>query len=244
MSLSNRLLVLGILLLAWSPLRAEPEPRPGVVFVAGGVGGIDPIGPFARLALPAAGVPHEIQDFVWTTGTGRWLRDLQDSRNLLARAEELADRVRRIKEADPERPIYLIGHSGGTGLVLAAAERLPEGTIERIILLSAAVSPMYDLRPALRATRREIVSYHSSMERLILGWGTSQFGTIDRHYCSAAGRVGFQVPESLDEQDRALYARLKQVAWQPEMILKSHGGLHSSTSMPGFLARQVAPYLK
>jgi pimeloyl-ACP methyl ester carboxylesterase len=220
------------------------EPKPGVVFVVGGIGGIDPIGPLARLALPLAGVRHEVHDFIWTHGTGRWLRDLQDTRHLLVRAEELADQVRRLKEADPERPVYLIGHSGGAGLVLAAAERLPDATLERIILLSAAVSPGYDLRPALRATRREMVSYHSDLDCFVLGWGTRQFGTVDRYYCSAAGLVGFAVPADLDNSDRDLYARLKQIAWKPEMILKSHGGLHSSPCMPGFLARQVAPWLQ
>jgi hypothetical protein len=67
---------------------------------------------------------------------------------------------------------------------------------------------------------------------------------VDRYYGSAAGRVGFRRPPDLDADGSQLYERLVQVAWQPEMILKCHGGLHASTVMPGFLVRQVAPWLK
>jgi pimeloyl-ACP methyl ester carboxylesterase len=222
----------------------QAESKPGVVFVVGGVGGIDFIGLSARLAFPGAGVQHEIQEFVWTHGTGRLLRDLQDTRHLMRKADELAERVRRVKEAEPDRPVYLIGHSGGGGLVLAAAERLPPGTLERVILLSAAVAPDYDLRPALRATRGEIVSFHSEIDYFWLGWGTSQFGTTDRYYGSAAGRVGFVVPENLSEKDRELYGRLVQKSWQPCLVLQHHGGLHVSTIMPDFLAKHVAPWLQ
>jgi pimeloyl-ACP methyl ester carboxylesterase len=217
--------------------------KPGVVFVVGGVGGIDPIGPAARLALPMAGVPHEIRDFVWTHGTGCLLKDLRDTHYVLTRAEELAQEIHQVKAADPDRPIYLVGHSGGAGLALAAAELLPPASLERIILLSAAVAPNYDLRPALRATCREIVSFNSCIDRFWLCWGTSHFGTIDRVYGPSAGLDGFVVPSDLDEESRWLYQRLVQVSWKPEMVLAQHTGLHHSTCMPGFLARQVAPWL-
>src|SRR5438874_3847 len=81
----------------------------------------------------------------------------------------------------------------GAGLGLAAAAQLPAGTVERVVLLSAAVAPTYDLRPALTATRGEIVSFHSSLDRVLLDWGTSQFGTVDRVYGPAAGLSGFEV---------------------------------------------------
>jgi pimeloyl-ACP methyl ester carboxylesterase len=217
--------------------------KPGVVFVVGGVGGIDPIGPSAELALPLAGVHHEIRDFVWTHGTGCLLKDLQDTPYLLAKADELAAEMHKIQAADPERPIYLIGHSGGAGLALAAAERLPPATLERIILLSSAVGSNYDLRPALRATRREIVSFNSCIDRFWLCWGTRQFGTVDRVYGPSAGLDGFVVPSNLDEEGRWLYQRLVQISWKPEMILAQHTGLHHSTCMPTFLARHVAPWL-
>jgi pimeloyl-ACP methyl ester carboxylesterase len=215
-----------------------------VVFILGGVGGTDFIGCAAQWALPKAGVPHEVRDFLWTHGKGRLFQDLQDTRHLMAKADELAAEVMKIKRSDPDRPVYLVGHSGGGGLALAAAERLPADTLERVILLSAAVSPSYDLRPALRATRREIVSFHSPIDRFWLDWGTRRFGTIDRVYGPSAGLVGFEVPAGLGEEERAAYQRLMQVEWKPEMIFAGYGGLHVSTCMPGFLSRQVAPWLK
>src|SRR5438105_382905 len=168
--------------------------RAGLVVVAGGVGGLDPLGMWAKLVLPWAGVPHEVRDFIWTTGFGNLVRDVQDTPNVMARADELAREVTRYKAEHPDCPVYLVGHSGGTGVVLAAAERLPPATVERIVLLSPAVSPGFDLRPALRATRGEIVSFHSPLDRFWRDWGTTHYGTIDRIHTPAAGVHGFVVP--------------------------------------------------
>jgi hypothetical protein len=205
---------------------------------------MDVLGPSAKCAFPRAGLSLEVRDFVWTHGWGRWLQDLQDTRYLLQKAEVLAGEIRQAKSEDCSRPIYLVGKSGGTGLVLAAAEQLPPGTLERIILLSTAVAPTYDLRAALRATRGEIVSFYSSLDRFILGWGTTQFGTVDRFYCPSAGLCGFQVPDNLGPEDRALYRRLVEVPWTPHMLLEGNPGAHFGTSLPTFLGKEVAPWLR
>ena len=222
---------------------AAPAARPGIVLVVPGVGGIDFVGTAAQWALPRAGVPHEVREFVWTHGKGRILQDLQDTRHCREKADELAAEVLRLKADDPTRPIYLVGKSGGTGLVLAAAEQLPLAMVERIILLSAAVSPSYDLRPALRATRHEMVSFYSPYDRFVLSWGTRRFGTIDRFYGPSAGLQGFAVPAGLDAEDQALYRRLVQVRWTPGMIWEGYAGGHVGTSMPAFIAKEVAPWL-
>jgi Serine aminopeptidase, S33 len=224
--------------------QAEPDAKPGIVIVVCGIGGIDFVAVSSQWALPRAGVRHEIREFSWTHGKGRLLRDLQDTQHCLHKADELAAEVRKIKAHDPDRPVFLVGKSGGTGLVLAAAEQLPPETLERVILLSPALAPTYDLRPALRATRHEIVSFYSPYDQLVLNWGTSQFGTIDRYYGASAGLHGFVVPKDLDPQDRALYERLVQVKWNPAMILEGHLGIHIGTSMPAFVAKEVAPWLK
>jgi pimeloyl-ACP methyl ester carboxylesterase len=222
---------------------AEESVR-GVIFVVEGIGGFGGINATAEHALPKAGVQHEIRNFIWTHGKGKLFKDLQDYRYMQRKSEQLAEEVLEYKKAHPDRPVYMIGKSGGTGLVLAAAEHLPEGTIERIVLLSAAVAADYDLRPALRATRREIISFYSVHDQFILGWGTSQFGTIDRVYGPAAGLRGFVMPEGFGEEDKLLYGRLVQVSWRPDMILQGHIGNHIGSSMPAFVRKEVAPWLR
>jgi hypothetical protein len=215
----------------------------GIVFVVGGVGGFDLLGSGAQWALPKAGIKHEIKEFCWTHGTGRVFRDLQDHRHLMSKAVELADEVRKIKEETPDRPVYLVGKSGGAGLVLAAAEQLPPATLERIILLSAAVSTTYDLRPAFRATKCEIVSFYSIYDNVILDWGTTTFGTIDRYYVPSAGCKAFTIPKDLSADDQALYDRLVEIPWKPAMIPTGYWGGHLGTSMPAFVAKEVGPWL-
>lgn len=221
----------------------RPEKR-GVVFVVGGVGGWDVLGCSAQVAFRKAGLPLEVRDFVWTHGFGQVLKDLQDTRHLLKKAKELAAEIQRLRFDDPHRPIFLVAKSGGTGLALLAAELLPPGTLTRMILLSAAVSPDYDLRSALRATHKEIVSFYSPYDVFILDWGTRQFGTIDRVYGPSAGVRGFQVPAQLSDTDRALHDRLVQIRWSPYMIWEGYAGGHGGTSLPSFLKVEVTPWLK
>jgi pimeloyl-ACP methyl ester carboxylesterase len=228
-------------------MQSQPPPSPmkkGLVILVGGVGGVDFFLSAAEWALPHAGVPHQVVEFDWTHGFGKVFKDLQDTQHCLRKSRELSAYVTKVKRGEPERPIYLVGKSGGAGIVLAAAEQLPPMTVERIILLSAAVSPDFDLRLALRATRREIVSFNSSYDRLILGWGTTEFGTIDRFYGPSAGLKNFVIPKKLDSEEQLLYERLVQLSWNPRMILQGHTGGHLGTSMPLFLEKEVAPWLK
>jgi pimeloyl-ACP methyl ester carboxylesterase len=223
---------------------ANPSATGGVVFVVAGIGGIELLYDNARSVLPRSGTSYDLREFSWQHGKGRLLRDLQDTKHIDQKAVELAEQIRQAKQHDPDRPVYLIGHSAGAGLVLEAARQLPPLTVERIILLSAAVSPTYDLRPALHATRREIISYYSSNDTLVLGLGTMGFGTVDRVHCPAAGMSGFEVPENPSKEDQRLYDRLVQVPWKPEMLLQFDSGGHNSTVTPTFLSRHVVPWLK
>lgn len=222
-----------------------PEVEPGLVIIVEGIGGLDMIGKSADHSFKQVGLPHEIHHFKWPHGTGHFLRDLQDTQHVLKKADELAAFIKDYRAKHPNRPIYIVAKSGGTGLVLFALQALPAGSVERVILLSAAVSPTFDLRPALRATRRELVSFHSRNDRVILGWGTSKFGTIDRYYGNGAGLAGFVIPDGLSREDRQLYLRLIQVPFTTRMLLEGAGnGSHHSTSMPWFLTSEVVPWLR
>lgn len=235
--------VLGLVFASAAALTADEPTPPGRIFVIGGVGGLDPLQMCAPHTLPRAGVPHTIEVFTWTHGICHPLRDLQDTRYLLYQADRLAAVIRAAREREPQRPIYLLGHSAGAGIALAAAEQLPPGSLERIILLAAAVSPTFDLRGALRATRREVVCFNSTYDRFCLDWCTNLFGTVDRVYGPGAGLDGFQIPAHLDDEGERLYRRLVQVPWRLEMVWKCTDGLHNGACMPIFLAKMVAPWL-
>src|SRR5262245_63343901 len=93
------LVVLLALPLLPGPARAGSDsPTPAVVFVAGGVGGIDGLGLSVRVALELAGVKHEVREVHWSTGFGRMIRDVQDTANAHEQAARLAGKVRRFKE--------------------------------------------------------------------------------------------------------------------------------------------------
>jgi pimeloyl-ACP methyl ester carboxylesterase len=156
----------------------------------------------------------------------------------------LAAEILALKEDDPELRIFLVAHSGGTGIAVRAAEMLPPDCLERVVLLSSALSPEYDLSAALRSSKGGIVSYHSALDFLVLGLGTWQFGTVDRTYVASAGHTGFREPAHLDGSDRALYGRLVQVPWSPRMIRYGNWGTHNGTVFPAFLAGEVARWLR
>lgn len=238
-------LCMTALLVASAPLQSlEKEERPrGMVIVIGGIGGIDPLPLSAKIALPAQGVPHIIYNFRWTHGLGKLLRDLQDVRHLMQRSEELANVILRFKKKHPLAPVYIVSHSAGSGIALFAAAKLPPATLETVVLLSAAVSPDFDLRPALRATRKEIVAYYSPLDRFCLLWGTTQFGTTDRVYGPSAGFQGFAIPAHLSTEDALLYQRLRQISWKPKMF-PVYRGFHNSPCRPAFLGKYIAPLLK
>lgn len=214
--------------------------KPGIIFVVGGAGALDFGYAATQWAFKTAKVPHELREFQWSHGKGRVLRDLQDTRHLIAKAEELANVIKEYKTGHPDRPVYLIARSTGAAVVLEAAARLPDATLEKIVLLASAVSPRYNLVPALRATRGEIVAYRSDLDGVVLGWGTSTFGTADRLYSESAGKTGFLLP-SHDALTRLYYLRLVQVSWKPRMLWTGHLGDHFGCNAPLFVLSEIAP---
>jgi hypothetical protein len=223
---------------------AESNVRPGIVVAVEGIGGLDMLGPQATAALRKAGLPHEVRNFRWSHGTGRFLVDLQDTQHLIKKAEELAQLLIKLREEAPHRPLYVVAKSAGAGLTLFALEQVPSGTVDRTILISAAVAPAFDLRQALRATRGEVVAFHSRNDQIVLNWGTRHFGTADRYYGPSAGLRGFVRPAELDSDGRALYRRLVQVPWTPRMILEGNPGGHIGTGQTAFLCAEIVPWLR
>jgi len=215
----------------------------GLVLVADGVGGLDLCGNALRYVAAAEGFPHEVRILNWGHGFGRWHADLTNVPNHEAQAAIIAAELAVLREQRAGAPAFLVGKSGGTGLVVRALEALPEGSVEAVVLLSPALSPEYDLAPALRAVRREMVVFWSPLDLVVLGIGTRIFGTVDRVNSVSAGLVGFRPPGGADAAATPEYAKLRQVRWRPEMASTGYLGGHVGPDSPAFLRKYVLPLL-
>ena len=169
---------------------------------------------------------------------------MTDTKNRDARAQEMADEVTEFRSRVPGVPVYLVGKSGGTGVVVRTLELLGADAVEAAVLLSPALSPRYDLSKALAAVRREMVVFWSPFDLVVLGLGTQLFGTIDRVRSVSAGLVGFRVPETLADAHPGGYAKLRQVRWQPGMAATGYLGGHVGPDSPAFLKKYVVPLLR
>lgn len=226
------------------PDLSEERDGLGLVLVADGIGGLDLCGTALRYVMGSLKAPHAVRVVSWGHGLGRWHADLTNVGNRDARAAEIAAAVHDFRARHPGGPVFLVGKSGGTGVVVRALESLPDDAVEAAVLLSPALSPTYDLTRALRAVRRETVVFWSPLDVVILGLGTSIFGTIDRIKSVSAGLVGFRMPAAGGDAVQVQYAKLRQVRWAPRMARTGYLGGHVGTDSPAFLRKYVVPLLR
>jgi len=162
----------------------------------------------------------------WTivewTGDPTGLRNLTDYDRNQRRAALLAHQITTWRSTHPADHLSLLGVSGGAGIVLFAAADLPDDfTLDRIVLISGAVSPTYDLAPAVRRTQRGIFNYYSKGDSLVLNDGTRRHGTTDRKHVASCGYCGFNKPTNPD-----VAANLYQLEWKPEYEPLGNDGGH------------------
>lgn len=243
-----RLVALGFLALAAGCATTRQQaatcrcasPNADVVFVCDGSGDYRTTSAALCQATRDTAVPLHVETFVWSHGYSRLLADHLDHCNHLEEGRRLATFVTAARQTCPERAVYLIGHSSGCAVVLAAAEASPPGSMERIVLLAPAVSTDYDLRPSLRASRLGIDVYTSRRDIGALGIGTTIIGTADRRWSAAAGRVGF-TPLVTCPGDELLYANLRNHEWDPCVAWSGNRGSHYGALQQGFTRAYLMP---
>jgi pimeloyl-ACP methyl ester carboxylesterase len=223
-------------------LAPAPATAQDVVFIANGSGDFRTVTAALCEAVAAERVPLQLETVPWSHGFGCYLSDHADHANHVAWGCRLAQAVAAYRRACPGAAVYLVGHSAGSAVVLAAAEALPPGSVERIVLLAPSVSADYDLRPALRCARCGIDTFRSRRDLLELGLGTSIAGTADRHWAPAAGRVGFR-PVIVCPGDAELYTRLRQHSWDTVVAWTGNHGGHYGTQSVAFAQAYLLPLL-
>ncbi|HEY7327317.1 MAG TPA: alpha/beta hydrolase [Gemmataceae bacterium] len=265
----TRLVCLGVLLAAGCLSTRQPVPPCGctspnadVVFVADGSGDYRTTSRVLCETVNACNVPLRVETFVWSHGYSRMLIDHVDHCNHIEEGRRLATYVATASiptqcvaargcappaqaggTCENPRGVYLVGHSSGCAVVLAAAEASPPGSIERIVLLAPAVAHDYDLRPALRASRQGIDAFISRRDIGALALGTGIAGTADRRLAAASGRVGF-TPILCCPGDEQLYTKLRVHPWDPSVEWTGNRGNHYGTLEPDFMRAYILPLLR
>jgi len=220
------------------------SPAPQTLIVLDGVGGLL-FGPLmVRRAMRLAGCRAATIIFDWHRSfRGDLLCDLMMLNRNKLEAARLVRRILAIRREDPDTEIHLIGFSGGGGIAVFAAERLPrEGLIDTLVLLAPALSPTYDLTGALRRVRRCYVTT-SPRDVFLLGIGTGIFGTIDRKRTRGAGLTGFLRPPDITSNQVHLYDRLRQIRWTRELKADGHHGGHTAWASVRYLRRHLPALL-
>lgn len=212
-----------------------------LVLALDGVGGTGIMPLSLMAATKLAGKNLRVKRFFWNHGIGRPFRDLLDREHINRKGTELAELIEEMQEADEFRTVQIVAKSGGCLVAVKAMELLPENVVTRVILLSPSISPSYDLSPAMKAAK-EVNCFYSTFDRLILGLGTSIFGTSDGVRTVGAGCVGFiNPPRRCKFPDQ--YKKLSQEKWEPHMLKQMHNGMHFGSSATPWLLHNVVPLL-
>jgi len=144
--------------------------------------------------------------------------------------KSIAQLIEHYQDMYPNRPVHIIGHSGGGGIAVFAAEELSEGRrLDGLVLLSASIAENYDLTKALRHCKNGIVNFYNPSDTGLLGVGTTIMGTVDGSRGASAGLNGF----------KRTFGKL----YQRRISTSGGGGSHDAATKPQFVNRYVAPWV-
>ncbi len=217
-----------------SPARLDK----GLVLILPGVEGEGSLSHSIRQGLSDAGVDYALKVYQWgrplpLLGLAFNQIDLSGNR---AQGQKLARMIVEYQDAHPNRPVHLIGHSAGGGVVVFAAEALPPGRqIDGLVLLSASLSARYDLSKVAPHVKKGILNFHSGSDVVALMVITTAFGNVDGAHGGSAGAFGFDKP----------VAGLFEMAWTEEMgETTGNSGGHFDSADAEFVRSYIAPWVK
>jgi len=225
-------------------VRADEDPGGPVVVVVDGVGRFL-FAPYAiRRALRELESDIRVVHHDWQFGlTGEIWTDLMWLRRNRVMGARLARRLLQLRRQNPDRRIHVFALSGGCAIAVFACESLRgRRVLETLVLAAPALSRDYNLGPALAAAERCYVLV-SSADKVVLGAGTSIFGTSDRQFASAAGRVGFVRPPGLPQEQRDGYDRCRQIRWCSSLVRDGHSGGHAGWIASSILRKYLSGLL-
>ena len=193
----------------------------------------------ARSGNGRPGFRGQILDVPW--GHGWWPAQLVANVTSKAHRQRWTARlvriVRRQRRLAPRKPIIIVAHSAGAGLLVELLEALAATARQRrcvdlAVLLAPSISPTRDLSAAARAAG-SIVTVAAPADWLWLGIGTTLAGTCDRSFSPSAGLMGLhtQRPDNV---------RLRW--WTPADVRFGFLANHCTAVAPAFVSSLIADH--
>lgn len=192
-----------------------------------------------------AEVPYGIEIFDWTTGyRGLGVYHLR-SRALHQRASaRLTEKIIDYRHEHPQQPLYLVGHSGGGAMSMVSLAQLPNDVrVTGAIMLGPALSPWYNVVPALHRTTHGAWNFSSIGDAFFLGVGTTLAGTLDGWHVPSAGMIGFSKHIHAKVQ-AAGTPPLREMPYQLQYARHRNLSGHFGYTTPEFTASVIAPIMR
>jgi len=196
-----------------------------------------------RRGIRESQIPCEVEIYDWTKGPLMMISNIGGDE---AKVAALVQLIERFNADFPDRPLFLVGHSGGSRMVIRILEELRgRKWVERAVLLSPGVEPTHNLSAALSATRSGIDTFYSRLDFPISVPLTFVKGLTELELDAPAATFGFEIPTGLSLQEQALYEnRLFQHEYRPSMLSTGNTGGHFGWTVPRFVSRYIAPLLQ
>ncbi|MHC4561183.1 MAG: alpha/beta fold hydrolase [Planctomycetota bacterium] len=217
----------------------------GMVMILPGIEGVSQLNKDIRHGLVAAGVRYAMPIRTWGNPiplVGVLVRQVDIIGSHIA-AAGIRDEIVTYQDAHPGAPVYIIGHSGGGGIAVLVAEKMPKDRkLQGVVLLSASLSSSHNMTEALKHAENGIVNFYNRDDAALLGVATIVLGNIDGMHGPSAGLIGCDWPkDDHSEQRKLAYTKLYQKELTYDMI--AGGDAHTAVTRPGFVATYVSPWV-
>jgi pimeloyl-ACP methyl ester carboxylesterase len=209
----------------------------GLVVILPGIEGESEMNRGIREGLMNGGVDYALVIRSWgvpVPGVGMIVNQTNFLGNRVAGAG-VARMIAEYQTANPGKPVFVVGHSGGGGVAVFAAEALAdmEGDhrVDGLVLLDASISAGYDLSKALGRSRKGLANFYNVNDGALLGFGTAFLGNVDGGHGASAGLQGFQ----------GEFPHLFQISVDSP---DSGDDPHAAATKPYYVASNVAPWIR
>ena len=226
--------LLGAILAALLAGCASDMSTPRVIFLdgAGWYTGDGPV----RAGLRQGGFAGPVERFGWASGLGP-LHDHLVVGPSHPRTRALAERITRLRQANPNGKIVVMGLSAGSRVVVCGLEKLPPAVaVDHVVLLSPSISSRHDLSEALRHVKGRLY-FTTSTQDGILATACSAGMAGGR----PAGQAGFVQPNDQNLETKDLYRKVVPLPWRPDYLPYGWDGGHVSATSSDFIRVVIAP---